>query len=180
MTSAKPCLAHAIGCPAGVAPELSARILADKEITGAARIIAIGDARVLARGAKVSGVMLDIATIGANDPLPHNDQPVLIDLKHLDPASVPVGALSKPSGDFAMANFRKALALANAGVVDAVTFSPFNKASMRLSYPAYEDEVVFINEFLGFRGTASEFNILPGLWNARVTSHVPISGVARV
>ncbi len=178
MTAHKPCLAHAIGCPAGVAPELSARILADKEITSAARIIVIGDARVLARGAKVSGVTLDIATIGANDPLPHDDKPVLIDLKHLDPATIPVGQLAKPSGDFAMANFRKALALANAGIVDAVTFSPFNKASMRLSHPAYEDEVVFMNEFLGFKGTASEFNILPGLWNARVTSHVPISGVA--
>ena len=180
MTAAKPCLAHAIGCPAGVAPELSARILADREITNGARIIAIGDSRVLARGAEVAGITLDIATIGANDPLPNNDRPVLIDLKHLDPAKIPVGALSKPAGDFAMTNFRKALALANAGIVDALTFSPFNKASMRLSHPAYEDEVVFINEFLGFKGTASEFNILPGLWNARVTSHVPISGVAQL
>ncbi len=178
MSATKPCLAHAIGCPAGVGPELSARILADREITSGARIIAIGDARVLARGAKVAGVTLDIVTIGANDPLPHVDKPVLIDLKHLDPATIPVGALAKASGDFAMANFRKALALANAGAVDAVTFSPFNKASMRLSHAAYEDEVVFMNEFLGFKGTASEFNILPGLWNARVTSHVPISGVA--
>jgi len=25
---------------------------------------------------------------------------------------------------------------------------------------------------------ASEFNVLPTIWNARVTSHVPISGVA--
>lgn len=144
MSAAKPRLAHAIGCPAGVAPELSARILADAAITGAANIIAIGDARVLARGAEVSGVKLDIVTIGANDPLPHTDKPVMIDLKHLDPASIPGGQLSKTSGDFAMANFRKALALANAGAVDAVTFSPFNKASMRLSRPAYEDEVVFM------------------------------------
>lgn len=178
MTAAKPRLAHAIGCPAGVAPELSARILADQEIIGGANIIAIGDARVLARGADVAGVKPDVVIIGAHDPLPHTDKPVLIDLKHLDPHSIPVGELTKPSGDFAMANFRHALALANAGAVDAVTFSPFNKASMRLSHPAYEDEVVFMNEFLGFKGTASEFNILPGLWNARVTSHVPISGVA--
>ena len=178
MSTQTPSIAHAVGCPAGVAPELSARILADPEITSAVRIIVIADARVLARGAEVAGVTLDLVTIGPHAPLPHTDKPVLIDLKHLDPATIPVGALSKPSGDFAIANFRKALALANAGAVDAVTFSPFNKTSMRLSHPAYEDEVVFINEFLGFKGTASEFNILPGLWNARVTSHVPISGVA--
>ena len=178
MTATKPCLAHAIGCPAGLAPELTARILADRTITEAARLIVIGDERVLRRGAKVSGAEPDYVAVGANEPLPHTDRPILIDLKHLDPESIPVGQLAKPSGDFAMANFRKALALANAGVADAVTFSPFNKASMRLSHPAYEDEVVFMNEFLGFKGKASEFNILPGLWNARVTSHVPISGVA--
>jgi 4-hydroxythreonine-4-phosphate dehydrogenase len=178
MTTATPRLAHAIGCPAGIAPELSARILADPEITTAARIVAIGDARVLALGAKIAGVELEIATIGPDDPLPPGDKAILIDLKHLDPTAIPIGALSKPAGDFAMANFRKALALAKAGTVDAVTFSPFNKASMRLSHAAYEDEVVFINEFLAFKGTASEFNILPDLWNARVTSHVPISGVA--
>jgi 4-hydroxythreonine-4-phosphate dehydrogenase len=178
MTASMPRLAHAVGCPAGVAPELSARILADNQLTSAARIIAIGDARVLTRGAKVSGVTLDIAIIGVDDPLPDGDGPVLIDLRNLDPETIPVGALSKPSGDSAMANFRKAIALAKAGIVDAVTFSPFNKASMRLSHAAYEDEVVFLNEVLNFEGTASEFNILPGLWNARVTSHVPISGVA--
>jgi 4-hydroxythreonine-4-phosphate dehydrogenase len=99
-------------------------------------------------------------------------------MAHLDPATIRPGELQKPAGDAAMANFRKGLALAKACTVDGVTFSPFNKASMRLSHPAYEDEVVFMNEFLDFKGTASEFNILPDLWNARVTSHVPISGVA--
>ncbi len=49
---------------------------------------------------------------------------------------------------------------------------------MRLAHPAYEDEIVFTAEMLGFAGTASEFNILPTLWNARVTSHVPIGKVA--
>jgi 4-hydroxythreonine-4-phosphate dehydrogenase len=33
---------------------------------------------------------------------------------------------------------------------------------------------------IGPDGIASEFNILPDLWNARVTSHVPLSGVARL
>ena len=29
---------------------------------------------------------------------------------------------------------------------------------------------------LGFKGAATEFNILEGLWNARVTSHIPLVG----
>lgn len=179
MPSTRPVLAHAIGCPAGIAPELSARMLADRDILAGARIVAIGDARILADGARIAGVTLDLPTIGENEPLPQDDGgAVLIDLRRLDPTALRRGQLQKPAGDAAMDNFRKALRLAADGVVDAVTFSPFNKASMRLSHPAYEDEVVFMNEFLGFRGAASEFNILPDLWNARVTSHVPISGVA--
>ena len=178
MAESGPVLAHAIGCPAGVAPELTARMLADPEVTAAARIIVIGDARVLAKGAAAAGVALDVMTVSETSPIPVGRAPVLIDLKTLDPDTIPIGALAKPSGDFAMANFRKALALCRDGVADAVTFSPFNKASMRLSHPSYEDEVVFLNEFLDFKGVAQEFNILPKLWNARVTSHVPISGVA--
>ena len=178
MPDSGPVVAHAIGCPAGIAPELTARMLADGEVTAAARMIVIGDARVLAKGAATAGVALDIATIADGAAIPGGTKPVLIDMKSLDPATIPVGALAKPSGDFAMGNFRKALALCRDGVADAVTFSPFNKASMRLSHPAYEDEVVFLTEFLHFEGVAQEFNILPGLWNARVTSHVPISGVA--
>ncbi len=178
MSGSAPVVAHAIGCPAGIAPELTARMLADREVTESARIVVVGDARVLAKGAAAAGVALDVQTIRDGAPLPPGMAPVLIDLGHLDPASVPVGELSKPSGDFAMANFRKALALCRDGAADAVTFSPFNKQSMRLSHPAYEDEVVFLNEFLDFKGAAQEFNVLPTIWNARVTSHVPISGVA--
>jgi 4-hydroxythreonine-4-phosphate dehydrogenase len=165
MSDSRPVVAHAIGCPAGVAPELTARMLADPEVTAAARLIVIGDARVLAKGAATAGVKLDIATISDGARLLAGEAPVLIDLKHLDPATVPVGALAKASGDFAMANFRKALALCRDGVAGSVTFSPFNKASMRLSHPAYEDEVVFLTEFLHFRGVAQEFNILPKLWS---------------
>ncbi len=178
MSSSRPVLAHAIGCPAGIAPELSARMLADPGLAEAARIVAIGDARILDYGARVAGVEPAVTRIGESDPLPPGEGAVLIDLPRLDPKDLRVGELSKPAGDAAMANFRKALRLAADGLVDAVTFSPFNKASMRLSHPAYEDEVVFMNEFLGLHGPASEFNILPDLWNARVTSHVPISGVA--
>jgi 4-hydroxythreonine-4-phosphate dehydrogenase len=178
-TIPRPRIAFAIGCPAGVAPELTARMLSDPEVTSAAQIIAIGDRRVLDRGAKTAGVTLDLHQIGPDDRLPaRSDRPVFIDLKNLDPATIPVGELSVPAGKSAIANFRCAISLAACGDADVVAFTPFNKASMRLGHPAYEDEIVFVTEVLGSRGSASEFNILPKLWNARVTSHVPISGVA--
>ena len=49
---------------------------------------------------------------------------------------------------------------------------------MRLVTPGYDDEIGFSGEAIGFRGVAKEFNVLEGLWNARVTSHVPLKDVA--
>ena len=64
------------------------------------------------------------------------------------------------------------------GDADAVCFTPFNKQAMRLADSSYEDEIGFTAGVLGTRGPATEFNILEGLWNARVTSHVPLEEVA--
>ena len=47
-----------------------------------------------------------------------------------------------------------------------------------MAHPPYDDEIGYGREVLGSGGPASEFNILEGLWNARVTSHVPLSAVA--
>jgi len=177
--SRRPRIALAIGCPAGIAPELTARMLADREVNAGAQIVAIGDRRVLARGAKIAGVSSDLQYVAPEAALPENSpKPIFIDLANLDPASIETGSLSKQAGQSALANFKHAIALGARDAVDAVAFSPFNKAAMRLAHPAYEDEIVFVTEMLGFKGIASEFNILPDLWNARVTSHVPISKVA--
>src|SRR6267143_4483028 len=64
------------------------------------------------------------------------------------------------------------------GKADAVCFTPFNKQAMRLAHPSYEDEIGFTAGVLGFKGKATEFNILEGLWNARVTSHIPLAKVS--
>ncbi|KAF0228329.1 MAG: 4-hydroxythreonine-4-phosphate [Beijerinckiaceae bacterium] len=175
----RPRVALAMGCPAGIAPELTARVLADAGIAAAMDIVVIGDRRVLDKGAAVAGVTLDLDMIRPDDPVPASlARPVLVDLRHLDPASIPVGEVSLGAGKFAVENFWRAIRLAASGGADAVAFSPFNKAAMRVAHPSYEDEISFLAEELDFKDVASEFNILPDLWNARVTSHVPISKVA--
>ena len=51
---------------------------------------------------------------------------------------------------------------------------------MRMAHPSYDDEIGYGAEVLGTSAPASEFNILEKLWNARVTSHVPLKGVAEL
>jgi 4-hydroxythreonine-4-phosphate dehydrogenase len=180
-TQIRPRIALAMGDPAGISPELTAKLLVDREVTSAGQLLVIGDSRVLAEGARVARVALDIDRVDAEDQIPEaHDRPILLDLGHLDPKDIPVGEISVAGGRFAIENFKKALTLAVTKRADVVAFTPFNKAAMRLAHPRYEDEIVFISEMLKFDGIASEFNILPDLWNARVTSHVPLSGVARL
>ncbi|MBM1174126.1 4-hydroxythreonine-4-phosphate dehydrogenase PdxA [Microvirga arabica] len=174
----KPIIALAMGDPAGISPELTAKIAALDEVHAAARLIVIGDRRVFDRGAEIAGVRLDIRSVPADDPLEAGSWPVFVDLGHLDPATVEQGVAAIEGGSFALKNFRHALTMAKHGQADAVCFTPFNKKAMRLAHPPYDDEISFSAEEIGITGPASEFNILDRLWNARVTSHVPLSQVA--
>jgi len=178
LSAVRPTIALAMGDPAGISPELTAKALSLTEVGQAARLIVIGDVRVLRDGARVAGVPLDIDIRAEAPREPPATRPVLVDLGNLDPARIERGVVSRAGGEFALANFRAALQLAASGRADAVCFTPFNKAAMRSAHAGYDDEIGFSAEVLGTSGPASEFNILDGLWNARVTSHVPLSGVA--
>jgi 4-hydroxythreonine-4-phosphate dehydrogenase len=171
-------VALAMGDPAGISPELTAKLLALDEVRAAATLLVVGDRRVLEDGARVAGGALDIEIIGAGAPLPESPaKPVLIDLGHLDPATIRRGEVARAGGLFAKENFLSALALAKTGAADAVAFTPFNKSAMKLAVPTYDDEISFVANAIGFKGEAREFNVLDGLWNARITSHVPLAAV---
>ena len=176
--SPRPVLALAMGDPAGISPELTVKVLALPEVREAARIVVFGDVRVLQRGAQAAGLEPDVEVRKALGAVPSGGRPVFVDRGHLDPATIAPGVATRAGGEFALANFRSALELASAGGADAVCFTPFNKAAMRAAHPGYDDEIGYSSEVLGTPGPASEFNIVDGLWNARVTSHVPLSAVA--
>ena len=174
----RPLIALAIGDPAGISPELTAHALALDDVREAARLVVIGDRRVLEAGAKIAKVDLDIEWSEPVAPLAACARPQFLDLGHLDPATVERARATREGGEFALANYRTALLLAREGRVDAVSFTPFNKSAMRAAHAGYDDEIGYSLGVLGLPGPASEFNILEGLWNARVTSHIPLAAVA--
>ena len=174
----RPTIALAMGDPAGVSPELTAKLLCLEEVRAAANIVVFGDRRILEEGAKVAGLTLDVSYVSPEADFDATLRPVVIDLKHLSPADVKRGEATAEGGAFARENFRRALVMAQQGKADAVCFTPFNKKAMRYVYPGYDDEIRFISEVIGFNGHAREFNVLGKLWNARVTSHIPLAQVA--
>lgn len=173
-----PVIAVAMGDPSGISPELTARILSEPDLRAAARYVVFGDARLLELGIKDGAADPQVRVVREGDVLPLGDRPVFIDLGNHDPADLQRGTATLAGGKAATDNFRHALQFAAAGHADAVFFTPFNKAAMRFAYPGYDDEIRFVRDAIGFEGPASEFNILDKLWNARVTSHIPLSEVA--
>jgi 4-hydroxythreonine-4-phosphate dehydrogenase len=178
MDGEKPVIAVAMGDPAGISPEIAAKLLGSEAVRNAADIVVFGDKRVLEAGAKVAGLPLDIDVVADAVEARRGGKPVLIDLQSLDPATIELGQATATGGQFAIRNFLGSLAYAKAGKAGAVFFTPFNKKAMRLAHPSYDDEINFIREALNHPGPASEFNVLDQLWNARVTSHIPLSKVA--
>lgn len=176
----KPVIALAMGDPAGISPELTARLLVSDTVRENADVIVFGDRRVLLDGADVAGVTLDLAIVDSEDAAAGatGNRHVLVDLAHLDPKDVVRGKATAIGGAFASENFRRALKFTAAGKGDAVCFTPFNKQAMRYVNPDYDDESRFVCTVLNWAGAAREFNVLPNIWNARVTSHIPLSQVA--
>ncbi|MGE3147471.1 MAG: 4-hydroxythreonine-4-phosphate dehydrogenase PdxA [Pseudorhodoplanes sp.] len=179
MTATPPRLAIAMGDPAGISPELLVKLLSQTELLALAAVTVIGDRRVLALGEQLAGATLDIETVGGFDKaVAMTGKPVFVDLKHLDPATIPMAEATAEGGKFAMRNFGEALTAAKARRFDGIMFTPFNKLAFKRAGNPYPDEIRWAADLLGWNGACSEYNKLDDLWNARVTSHEPLRDVA--
>jgi 4-hydroxythreonine-4-phosphate dehydrogenase len=170
----RPLIALALGDPSGIGNEIAVKALCDPETRAAADYLVIGDRRHWAEGERIAGQSLTLRPI-ADD----FDGLAFLDLAHAEAGAVALGEPSRAGGAAALANFRTALRLGAAGKVDAVCFTPFNKYAMRLAESDYVDEIGFVQRATGIAAEGSEFNVLDEVWNARVTSHIPLGEVAR-
>ncbi|MGY3467118.1 4-hydroxy-L-threonine phosphate dehydrogenase PdxA [Bradyrhizobium sp. LM6.11] len=139
--TAKPLIALAMGDPAGISPELTAKLVVQDDIRACSRIVVIGDRRIFDQGARIAGVKPELKTMerGA-DFRAAEGETLFVDLGHLDPSDVQRGVASLAGGRFALANYKHALELGRDNRVDAVCFTPFNKQAMRLARAEYDDE----------------------------------------
>lgn len=166
-----------LGDAAGISAELAARLLAADVWNGTVPLV-IGDRRLLAMGAAQSGLTVDLpdaaaAVVAGGRP----DRPCLIDAANCDASAVTPGEGSAATGAAALDNFARGLRACGAGQADFLCFTPFNKHAMRLADPTYVDEIGFIDSVLETAVSGREFNVLDEVWNARVTSHIPLRDV---
>ena len=163
-----------LGDPAGIGPELIARLLASHE-RPPARVIVVGDLWLLREGEASAGVTLDLQVVHALDEADVDaDTPIFLEHASIGAGERVRGEASAAGGRSVLGCLRRTLDLARAGDIDALTFAPLNKHAMHLAGYGYDDELHWFADELDYHGHCGELNVLENLWTSRVTSHVAL------
>jgi len=171
----RPRLGLLLGDCTGIGPEIVAKLLAAGEVRQAARIVVLGDVRVLALGMRDAKVELRYRVVPNAAAVDWNADAVpVIDLGNIDPARFPQGRVSAESGKLTGDTLAYAIEMAKRGEIDAVTFAPLNKRAMFDGGWKFPDEHKMFAHLLGHQGYFSEMNVLDGQWMSRVTGHVSL------
>ncbi|WP_061956720.1 4-hydroxythreonine-4-phosphate dehydrogenase PdxA [Cupriavidus pauculus] len=172
----RPRIAMVLGDPAGIGPELIARLLADPA-AAQARILLVADREEWRRGMVVAGVDLSLPEV--DHPGFHGTEagPRLYHWTLDDIPAYPRASASAEGGRYCLGTLKVALGLAQTDQADAILFGPLNKSSMHAAGMGHNDELHWFAEQLDFHGPFCEFNVLDGLWTSRVTSHVALRDV---
>ena len=170
-----PVLGLMLGDATGIGPEQCARVLADGRLNDAARLVVVGDARVLRQGARDAGVELGWRSYPAPEAIDwtHREIP-LLDLANLDPARIPRGQVSPESGRITGETLATMVDLALSGRIDGITFAPLNKGALHAGGWRFNDEHQLFAHLTGHTAYFGEMNVLDGLWLSRATSHVAL------
>ena len=175
----KPTVALFMGDPAGIGPELVARLLADGSAAKQANILVIGSRSVLQEAAQACNISLALAAGPAAAAHGRDlESPLLLDWEGLEDGGFERGTATPKSGKFMLDALAVGVDLCRQGGADALCFAPLNKSALRAGGMDHPDELHWFAEVLGFTGTCVELNVLEGLWTSRVTSHVPLKDVS--
>ena len=110
----KPILAITMGDPASIGPEITVKALARPEIHQICRPLVVGDACMLDRARRVTGLE-DIRVHIVTAPAEAEYRPGTIDvldMRLVDAATLPIGRVSAEAGEAAFRYVEKAIALA--------------------------------------------------------------------
>ena len=176
MSPTKPILAIVPGDCTGIGPEQTARIFAERRGRDVARLMYVGDRRVLELGMRQAGVDVACAWIKKPEDAKWDDNASVpaIDLGNIDPSLFPPGVFSADSGRLTGDTLAAAIEFAKAGQIDGLTFASLNKQALYKGGWKFPDEHKMFAHLLGFKGLFSEMNVLDNQWMTRVTSHVSL------
>jgi len=172
-----PILGITMGDPAGIGPEIAAKALADPVVRKAARLLVIGDARVMTTAARLARADLAVRPLGRLADAtwaPHLVE--VLDLGNADPAAFAVGRVSALCGRAAYEYIERGVRLALAREIDAIVTAPISKEALAAAGLAHSGHTEILAELTGTRAYAM---LLMGrdLRVIHVTTHVALRRV---
>jgi 4-hydroxythreonine-4-phosphate dehydrogenase len=183
-----PVIALTLGDPAGIGPELIARLLGQTDAAQHANIVLVGDPWLWAEGQKIAGVQVATtpvrsfaevrARIHNSDMAANTGTVAWLGMDTVAASQVQRGQALAPGGASVLQVLNACMDAAKLREVDAICFAPLNKFAMKLGGLKHEDELHHFAQYLGVTGYFCEFNTLGDLWTSRVSSHIPLKEAA--
>ena len=180
-TSQLPVVSLTLGDPAGIGPELIARLLGQTDAAQHANIVLTGDPWLWAEGQQLAGVQVATTPVqsfaevrGRANPA----TPAWLAVDTVAPSQVQRGVAQAPGGASVLTVLNSCMHAAKRREVDAICFAPLNKFAMKQGGLKHEDELHHFAEYLGVKTYFCEFNTLGDLWTSRVSSHIPLKDAA--
>jgi 4-hydroxythreonine-4-phosphate dehydrogenase len=176
-----PVVALTLGDPAGIGPELIARLLGQTDAASHANLVLGGDPWLWAEGQQVAGVQVATTPVRSFAEVRERADartPAWLAMDTVASAQVQRGVAQAPGGASVLQVLNACMDATRRGEVDAICFAPLNKFAMKQGGLRHEDELHHFAEYLGVQGYFCEFNTLGELWTSRVSSHIPLKDAA--
>jgi 4-hydroxythreonine-4-phosphate dehydrogenase len=172
-------VALTLGEPAGIGPELIAKLLARRDVIERAKVVVVGDAWLWEEGQAIAGVSIATRTVNGFDQVSASadGSPLFLAVESVRPGEVPRAAASPAGGASVLKVLRMCMDAASLGLIDAICFAPLNKQSMRMAGMKFSDDLHFFADHLKVGSYCCELNTLGDLWTSRLSSHVPLKDI---
>lgn len=138
-----PIVGITMGDAAGVGPELIAIALDRPEVRSKARMLVLGDASVMADAARIAATPLPIRTVSEDQITSIDDSAIwVLDFANRPLASLQRGKIDPVNGSAAFEYIERAVSLALANEIDAISTAPLHKEALNLAghhYPGHTE-----------------------------------------
>ena len=171
----KPIIGLMLGDVTGIGPEVAVKLLSDPLTHEKAKVLVVGDRRVLELGMADSKAQFAVNIVESADAADWSKPGIqMIDLKNVNPADSPRGQTSIESGRLVGETLKVMTDMAHAGKLDGVCFAPLNKGALNKGGWKYRDEHEMFAKWNDHEGYYGEVNLIKLFCTFRVTSHVSL------
>ena len=173
----KPLIAVPMGDPAGIGPEIVAKALLSDEVKNTARVLVVGDRRVMEKAMEITSSPLALRAVASPSEADFDGNTLnCLDLPLLSPSDFTYGEISGLCGRAAYKAIEKAVEITVQGEADAVATTPINKQSLRAGGVDFIGHTEIFGALTGTKDPLTMFET-NGLRVFFLTRHVPFAAI---